>query len=152
VIEALREDLRTIDALISALYDTISGNAGERDWDRFRALFLPGARLLRTDRSLGGATSQQLDVEGFIAAAARNLATSAFYEQEVARRTERFGAIAHVFSTYEARSALDAAPFARGINSIQLFEDDSGWRVAALAWDEETPDNAIPTEYLVVHA
>ena len=145
-------DVRTIDALVAALYDTISGAAGERDWERFRALFLPGARLIRTDRSLGGTTPQELDVEGFVTAAARNLSANAFYEREVARRTEQFGAIAHVFSTYEARSALDAEPFARGINSIQLFHDDSGWRVAALVWDEETPDNAIPPEYLVVFA
>lgn len=148
----MSEDRRTIDSLIAALYGTISGPAGERDWDRFRALFIPGARLIRTDRSAGEITPQVLDVEGFISAAAGNLAASAFYEREAARRTESFGAVAHVFSTYEARHAPDTEPFARGINSIQLFADESGWRVSSLAWDEETPENAIPPEYLVVRA
>ena len=146
------EDRRTIDALVAALYDTLSGPAGDRDWDRFRSLFLPGARLIRADHGVEGLTPQLLDVEGFVSAAAGNLAARAFYEREVARRTERFGAIAHVFSTYEASRALDEAPFARGINSIQLFADESGWRVSGLAWDEETPEVAIPPEYLVVRA
>ena len=47
-----------------------------------------------------------------------------FYEIEIARRIDLFGNVAHVWSAYEARTALDdAKPERRGINSIQLFRD-----------------------------
>jgi hypothetical protein len=48
-------DTGSIDAIIQALYDTISGPAGqERDWVRMRALFLPGAHLIRTSLAPDG--------------------------------------------------------------------------------------------------
>ena len=38
-------DVSSIDAIVAALYDVISGPAGEkRDWARFRSLFAPGER------------------------------------------------------------------------------------------------------------
>jgi hypothetical protein len=51
-----------------------------------------------------------------------------FYEKEIARRTEQFGNIAHVWSIYESRhNEDDPEPFMRGINSIQLFNDGKRW-------------------------
>ncbi len=41
-------DVATMDAIVAAVYDVISGPAGKRDWDRFRSLFIPGARLIPT--------------------------------------------------------------------------------------------------------
>ena len=71
-----------------------------------------------------------------------------FYETGVAKRIERFGNIAHVFSMYEARHApTDAKPFKRGINSIQLFNDGYRWWVVSVLWDNEREDNPIPEEY-----
>ena len=40
------DDVKSVDAIIAAVYDAISGPAGERDWDRLRSLFLPEARLI----------------------------------------------------------------------------------------------------------
>jgi hypothetical protein len=62
-----------------------------------------------------------------------------FHEIETGRRIDLFGNIAHVWSVYEARRALDdAEPERRGINSIQLFRDaDRGWRIVAMIWDNE---------------
>ena len=72
-----------------------------------------------------------------------------FYEREIARRTDCFGNVCHVFSTYESRhSPADAKPFERGVNSIQLLRDGSRWWIASVAWDAERPDNPLPTEYL----
>jgi hypothetical protein len=66
-------------------------------------------------------------------------AANAFYEIETGRRIDVFGNIAHAWSNYEARAALnDAEPERRGINSIQLFRDpDHGWRIVAMIWDNE---------------
>jgi hypothetical protein len=54
-----------------------------------------------------------------------------------------------VFSSYESkRTAQDAKPFSRGINSIQLLNDGKRWYVVTIFWDSERPDNPIPAKYL----
>lgn len=144
-------DTGSIDAIISALYATISGPADrERAWNRLRALFLPGADLIRTSLAPDG-TPQALvmDVPAYQENTAEFFRRESFYENEIARRVERFGHIAHVFSTYEARHEPgDAEPFKRGINSIQLFHDGNRWWIANMIWDNERADNPLPKEYL----
>ena len=145
-------DFESIDAIITATYEAISGAAGEqRDWDRERSLYYPGARLIPTAKpgATGGLAPQLLDVEGFIARVEPYFAEHGFYEKEIARRTERLGQIAHVWSTYESRhSADDPEPFARGINSIQLFNDGTRWWILSIYWQQESAEHAIPQEYL----
>jgi len=146
-------DVESIDAIIDAAYDVISGPAGKRrDWDRERSLFYPGARLIPT-ASVSGRNDvalepQVLDVEGYIARA-EPLLQNGFYEKEVARRTEQFGRIAHVWSSYESRHDLsDPTPFMRGINSFQLFNDGRRWWILSIYWQHETAEDAIPKKYL----
>ena len=144
-------DVASMDAILGALYDVISGPAGQaRDWNRFRSLFVPGARLIPVRvKGDGGAEATVVDVEGYIKRAAPFFEREGFFEREAARKTEQFGNIAHVFSTYESRHALaDPAPFARGINSIQLMKDAGRWWVVTVYWDSERPGNPIPAEYL----
>jgi hypothetical protein len=153
---ARRSDVESIDAMIKAAYDVISGPAGqERDWDRERSLFIPGARLIPTAIKAGVASlagkraPQVLEVGGYIERTREFFANNGFYEKEVARRTEQFGQIAHVWSTYESRhDEKDAEPFMRGINSIQLFYDGDRWWIVSIYWQHESPDEAIPPRYL----
>ena len=153
---AANPDVASIDAIIAAAYDVISGPAGqERDWERERSLFLPAARLIPTSgkagvTSLAGKLEPQfLDVEGYIARSRQYLEQSGFYEKEVARRTEQFGSIAHVWSTYESRhNESDAKPFMRGINSIQLFSDENRWWIVSIYWQHESPADPLPDQYL----
>jgi hypothetical protein len=148
--QAKPSDVGSIEATLAALYDTISGPAGPRDWGRLRSLFLPWARLIPSGRKPDGATvARVLSVDEFITAIERNVKDEGFFEQEISRRIDKFGAVAHVFSTYESRHAKsDAKPFARGINSIQLFFDGKRWWVVTIFWDSERPDQPIPAEYL----
>ena len=144
-------DVASIDAILGALYDVISGPAGQkRDWNRMRALFAPGARLIPTGRRPDGTFNMRTwDVEQYITTAGTQLETNGFFEREIARRTERYGNVVHAFSTYESRRALaDATPFARGINSIQLWNDGQRWWVVTVFWEGERPDNQIPAQYL----
>jgi hypothetical protein len=47
--DAKPSDVASPDAILAAAYDVISGPAAqERDWDRMRSLFYPGAQLIRT--------------------------------------------------------------------------------------------------------
>jgi hypothetical protein len=151
-----KDDFASIDAIITAAYDGISGAAGEeRDWDRERALFFPGACLIPT--ALGAGESdrgpdlapQMLDVEGYIARVREYFGNNAFYEKEVARRTEQFGQVAHVWSTYESRhNPDDPKPFMRGINSIQLFHDGKRWWIVTIYWQHESLEYPLPNKYL----
>jgi hypothetical protein len=144
-------DVASIDSIIAAVYDVISGPAGKkRDWDRMRSLFIQGARLIPTGpRRNGGYGSRVLSVEDFIAGSTPILEKEGFYEKESARKSEMFGRIAHVFSTYESRHAADdAKPFVRGINSFQLMNDGSRWWIVTIFWQGEDEKNPIPEKYL----
>jgi hypothetical protein len=143
-------DTESLDAIIPALYETVSGPAGEeRDTPRMRTLFMPGAHLIRTTVADDGTPrAHVMDVESFARENADFFRRNNFYEVEIARRTDLFGNIAQVFSTYEARSEAEGAAFNRGINSIQLFHDGKRWWVVNMLWDNEREDNPLPAEYL----
>src|SRR5207247_6110993 len=107
-------DVESIEAIIAAAYDVISGPAGKkRDWKRERSLFISGARLIPTAKTVtndlgqvsdsSNLAPQILDVDAYIARVEPYFATIRFYEKEIARRVEQFGKIAHVWCTYEAR-------------------------------------------------
>jgi hypothetical protein len=149
--EPLPSAVGSIDAVVAALYTSISGPAGQaRDWGRLRALFYPGARLLRTTVSAEGKVEMAaMDLEGFIARASPCFEAGGFFEREVARRVDRFGHIAQVFSTYAASAEPDGRePLGRGINSIQLWSDGGRWWVMSLLWDDERPGHPIPPHLL----
>jgi len=144
-------DVASLDAIITALYDVISGPAGQaRDWNRFRSLFIPGARLIPTGHPPNGpAVTRVLSPEQYADRAATGLTKAGFFEHEIGRTTDQYGAVTHIFSAYESkRAASDPKPFARGINSIQLFNDGTRWYVVTIFWDAERPDNPIPEKYL----
>ena len=142
-------DVASIDAIMGAVYDVISGEAGEaRDWDRMRSLFIDGARLIpRAPQNPNGAVVWS--VEDYIANAGPNLETNGFIEEEIGRHVDQYGDIAQVFSAYAAkRKASDAAPFLRGVNSFQLMKHEGRWWVVSIYWQAETPDHPIPEEWL----
>ncbi len=143
-------DVASQDAIIGALYDVISGPPGPRDWDRFRSLFAPGARLAAVrpprDGQPGGLWVGSPD--DYVERNGPFFLENGFFESELARTSERFGGIAHAFSTYESRREPGAEPFARGINSIQLHHDGRRWWIVTVLWDSERPGQPIPPRYL----
>lgn len=150
-VEADPADVESVDAIITALYDVISGPAGqERDWDRFHSLFAEGARLIPTGRDQTGAVRHQVwSPAEYVEGAGAGLSQNGFFEREIGRVEERFGNVIHVFSAYDSkRTEADPEPFARGINSIQLLDDGDRLWVMSIFWDSERPDNPIPDRYL----
>jgi hypothetical protein len=144
-------DVKSADAIMSAIYDVISGPAGKpRDWDRFRSLFVPGARLIPVVAKKGEPlTTHVISPDEYAQRADAYFQKNGFAEREAARHTEKYATIMEIFSTYESRhDASDAQPFARGINSFQLFFDGSRWWIVTIYWQEETPENPLPKEYL----
>jgi hypothetical protein len=153
-----RGDVDTIEHLVDSLYDVISGPAGKpRDWERFRSLFLPDGRLvvIRADApAKGDQPARKSDAvfrtpDMYVERNDPYFKTNGFFERGIANRVEEFGNLAHVWSTYESRRATtDSAPFARGINSIQIVHAQGRFWVASITWDDERPGLTLPEKYL----
>ena len=151
-VQAKPEDVSSIEAILAATYDVISGPAGKkRDWDRFRSLFYPGARLIPTGKRPNEqeVSARVLTPDVYVERSAPFLEKEGFFERGVSNKVDHYGNIAHVFSTYESRrKSDDAQPFQRGINSFQLVNDGKRWWVMTILWQGETAENPIPSEYL----
>ena len=143
-------DTESVDAIMKAVYDVISGPAGqERDWDRFRNMFAPGAHLIPIQVTPDTTQAIFWTPDEYATRAGSYLVQNGFFEVEIARKVERYGHILHAFSTYESRrNADDEQPFARGINSFQLMHDGNRWWVVNIMWDSERPGQEIPATYL----
>lgn len=146
---AAPEDVASLDAILAALYDVISGPAGPRDWDRFQSLFQPGAVMGSAGRAPDGAFRARLTTTADYAT--RNgdyFMTHAFHEREIGRRVSRFGPVVQVMSAYETRETPDGPATQRGVNSITLFDDGRRLWITSITWAGETPDTPIPSELL----
>ena len=128
-------DVNTLDAILHASYAVISGPAGQqRDWDRFRTLFVPGARLMPV---ISGTEPRVrvLTPEDYIRRVESIFAKEDFWERESSRQEETIGRIAHVLSHYESLRDPNGEPFERGTNRIQLFNDGVRWWIVSILWN-----------------
>jgi hypothetical protein len=145
-------DVSTLDGIMKAVYDVISGDAGQkRDWNRFRSLFHRDARLIPSGKSprTGNTGARAFTAEEYIKGSEPLMEKEGFFEREKARRVDMYGSLAQVFSTYESfHKPGDKQPFERGINAFQLLNDGKRWWVISIYWLGETPDNPIPKKYL----
>jgi len=140
-------DAVSIDSLIHAMYETISGPKGQpRQWERDRALHHPKALLIPARQATGGPAGGVFAFDEFVATRAPFFDANDFYEIEIARKEFRFGAIAHVLSFYEARKAPGGELLRRGVNSIQLLHDGERWWVMSVLWDNEREGVELPGE------
>ena len=144
------DDVASIDAITAAAYASISGEKGEeRQWDRFRTLFHPDARLIPVQHTQAGVRARPFSVDEYIAQTNSYFLENGFFEKELHRKSEQFGSIAHHFSTYASYdSAASTEPFARGINSFQLMHDGQRWWIVNIFWQAESAQTPIPAEYL----
>lgn len=144
-------DVSSVNAIIAALYDVISGDAGvKRNWDRMRTLFVPEARMTATgQRPDGTRVKRSMSVEDYINNSGPYLEKNGFFEVEIGRAQHEYGNIVQVFSSYASRQKQsDANPFMRGINSIQLWNDGNRWWIISILWESETKNNPIPQQFL----
>jgi hypothetical protein len=142
------EDVKSVDALLGAIYDVISGPAGDRDWKRFRSLFLPQARFTHVSAAPDGSKVViAWNVDEFVRDAGEVFSKEPFYEKAIVNRPESFGNVTQVFSSYESRHSPTDKPFERGINSIQLLNDGTRWWVLSILWDTERAENPLPDKF-----
>lgn len=143
-------DVQSIDGIVAALYDVISGGIGQaRDWNRMRSLFIPEARIMaigpkRDSKDFG---LRIMSVSDYIANSGPILIETGFREKELSRKTEQWGELAHVFTTYETNTEKNKS-IQRGINSVQLMHDGTRWWIISLLFEAERPQLPLPEAYL----
>jgi hypothetical protein len=143
------KDVQTVDAIITALYAVISGDPGApRDWDRFKNLFTADARLIPTSKTAEGKFTYRTMTPNEYAEMFSKRITTGFFEWEVHRVMEEYGAIAHVFSTYVTKEKKDGPVTNRGINSIQLLKDNDRYYIMNIFWSAESLGFPLPDKYL----
>ena len=142
-------DVKSVDSIVAALYEVISGDPGQpRDWNRFRNLFKPEARLIPTGKNQQSEfTYRVLSPEDYVQMFSTRINTG-FFERELGRTTETYGTITHVFSTYETKEKKDGPVTNRGINSIQLFFDGQRYYVINVFWCAESLGFPLPEKYM----
>jgi hypothetical protein len=145
------EDVSTIDGMIKAYYEVVSGPAGQRrQWDRDATLYIPNVRfVILSEDATGKTTAQSMTHQEFVDMSQASMGGKAFYEHEVHRITQRAGNVVHVFSTAERSSSPDGKVEGRGIDSIELFWDGKRWWITgANLWDLNTTKHPLPAEFL----
>ena len=141
------DEVKSIEAIVSAAYAAISGPAGPRDWNRFRSLFLPQARFTQVGESPDGAKFViSWNVDEFVRDAGLIFAKDPFYENAIVNKPESYGGMTQVLSSYESKRAPDGKPFERGVNSFQVLNDGKRWWIVSIFWDSERPDNPLPAK------
>ena len=147
--EASPKDVQSLDAIVAAIYDVISGPPGARDWNRFNSLFAKDARLIAVRMPKDGKPSLAvMTPKDYADRAGSYFMGHGFFEHELSRKTDSFGAMTHIYTTYESRETKDGKPIDRGINSMEFFYDGQRWWCVEIYWDAERPGNPIPEKYL----
>lgn len=143
--------VKSIDSTIKTLYEVISGEKGApRDWKLFKYLLHKDAKLIPSGSNRQGVVGvRYMTPDQYIETSGKWLLENGFFENEIGRTVNQFGNIAQVFSSYESfKSVKDKKPFARGINSIQLYNDGNRWWILNIFWQGETTKHPIPKKYL----
>jgi len=144
--KTFENDVITIDALIKASYEVVSGEKGaKRQWNRDNNLHHPKAIYSYFDREKQKQVTMTL--QEFHKETDEMVFGTAFYESEINREVRIFGTIAHVWSTYETKLEKEGEVARRGINSIQLIYENNRWYIISLTFCGETNNNIIPKTF-----
>lgn len=138
-------DVSSIDAIIKAFYDKVSGEAGPKNLTRYRSLYINNAQFVMDigDKHIVKSVEDRLGDPSYA------VRKESFYESEIRRDVRHFGNIAIVFSTYEIRrNKDDEKPVSRGINNFQLLNDGKRWWIVSLFWQRENDKFQLPEKYL----
>ena len=139
-------DVATIDGLINAYYESVSGHPGRRDGQRMLSLFVKGGKIsinLAGDEPVHQLAEENLRTERFL-----TISTD-FFEREISRDTQRFGYMANVISTYGISDAMENTDYtARGVTVFQLVKHSNRWWILSTLWQRESAELPLPAHLL----
>lgn len=144
--EANLDDVATIDAVVNAYYESVSGPPGKRDADRVRSLFITGGNI---GFSLAGEEVVHRNVDEYVYTDRFLTISEDFFEREISRDTQQFRDMANVASTYGISDAMENTNFtARGVMVLQLIRQNDRWWIVSQMFQRESPEFPIPAHLL----
>lgn len=143
--EKYAKDVTSIDAIINAYYDVVSGSSNEPwQFERDKYIHSKNAVITRFDDN-GNAESHTLEAEYIPMGLSPK---EDFYEKELKRIVSNYGNIAQVWSAFEIRTDPETKSDIRGLNSIQLHFENGRWFIDSWTCEMETEKSAVVTEFL----
>jgi hypothetical protein len=140
------EDVVTIDALIEAYYESVSGHPGQRDGERMLSLFVKGGKI---SIDVSGDEPRHQLAEDYLRTSRFLTITTDFFEREISRDTQQFGRMANVISTYGISDAMENTEYtARGVTVFQLVHHHDRWWILSTMWQRESDELPLPAELL----
>ena len=140
----LESDVSSIDAIVTAYYEVISGPVGHiYDAERDRSLHAPQAIITRVNSS---GVLQRHDLATEQAPFTEPYAAGLF-ETEIGRIVQQYGNLAQVWSTFEIRNAPDGDVVSRGVTGMSLYYHEDRWWIASWSTQPEG-DEPLPEKYL----
>jgi hypothetical protein len=149
VIPARPADVSSIEAIVRADYESISGGVGvARQWARDLTLYDANARSFEasTDPKTHAVTTWTPTAQEYTDATDAQFVKAGFSEHEVAHKIFRYGNIATVFSSYEGRLASSDKLESQGVNVYQLYFDGKRWWISSVSWDGNLDPSLIPAD------
>jgi hypothetical protein len=141
----LPSDVSSVDAIIAASYDALSGPVGApRQWERYLNLLDPDARLVSTsfDAKSGRPKVTRLGRDEYVRYENDYLVKSGFIDRKLGCITNHFGNIASVRCGFEGLEQSKRVE--RGVAFFQLYHDGIRWWILSVVWDQERPGHSIP--------
>ena len=143
--EKYAEDVKSVDAIINAYYDVVSGSSSEPwEFERDKYIHSKNAIITRLDEN-GKAESHTLEAEYIPIGLSPK---EDFYEKELKRVVSKFGNISQVWSAFEIRTDLKTESNIRGLNSVQLHYENGRWFIDSWTCEMESEKNNLVTEFL----
>ena len=141
------EAVKSIDGIVNEVLNIVSAESGEkRDWETFRQLFLPSARLTVLYHTSTPNPVRSFSVDEFITIINEGSSENGFLEREIYKVVDEYNGIAQVFQSYFAKDTRSHEE--KGINSYQLVFFNDRWWVANLIWTDDSNGIEIPEQYL----
>ena len=143
--EKYTEDVKSVDAIINAYYDVVSGSSSEPwEFERDKFIHSKNAVITRFDEN-GKAESHTLEAEYIPIGLSPK---EDFYEKELKRKVSKYGNIAQVWSAFEIRTDPKTESNVRGLNSVQLHYENGRWFIDSWTCEMESQKNNLVTEFL----
>jgi hypothetical protein len=129
-----------LDRLVSEFFRAVSFEAGERPpYEAIRALFIERGLLIKNVGSVTEISSVREFIEPRQALVDSGTLTR-FRESEISGSTAIFGNVAHRFSVYAKSGTSGGIAFeGKGMITTQFIKTPDGWKMSAMAWDDERP-------------
>ena len=143
--EKYAEDVKSVDAIINAYYDVVSGSRSEPwEFERDKYIHSINAIITRLDEN-GKSESHTLEAEYIPIGLSPK---EDFYENELKRKVSKYGNIAQIWSAFEIRTDPKTESNIRGLNSIQLHYENGRWWIDSWTCEMESEKSSVVNEFM----